>query len=290
MSILNDKKEQEYLRRSGQILASCLIHLGEMLKPGQNAAELNQYCLDFFKKYDAKAAFLGYMGFPHALCTSINQEVVHGLSTKNKVFKVGDVVSFDLGVYYKGLITDSARTFLVTKDGSSDLSGVYTEYSKPEISKQFFSATSQTATDEAKQKLIIRSETSLLKAMAAIKAGARIGNIGAAVSGYISNYGYGNVTALGGHGVGKAVHEPPYIANIGKKGTGNLLVENMVLAIEPMITMGGGNVKFVPDPVFKWDEVITTDHSVAAHFEDTVLITKKGCEVVTRITSAEILP
>jgi len=290
MSIISDKKEQDSLRRSGLILGSCLIHLGEMLKPGVNAAELNLYCLDFFKKYDAKAPFLGYMGFPHALCTSVNHEVVHGLSDKTKVFKVGDVVSFDLGVYYKGFITDSARTFLVTTSGSDDLSHVFDEFSQPETTKQFFSATSQTATEIAKQKLIVRTETALIKALDAIKAGARIGDIGAAVGGYVSGFGYGNVTALGGHGVGRAVHEPPYISNIGKKGTGNLLVENMVLAIEPMITMGGGKVKFVPDPIFKWDEVVTTDHSIAAHFEDTILVTKKGCEIITRIPKEQVLP
>jgi methionyl aminopeptidase len=289
MSIISDKKEQEYLKQSGLILGSCLIHLGKMLKPGMNAGELNRFCIEFIKKHNATAPFLGYTGFPHTLCTSVNHEVVHGLSNDEKVFKIGDVVSFDLGVNFKGFITDSARTFLVTETGSADLSAVYEEYSKPQTSKQFFSASPDTATVESKEKLIVRTETSLIKALNAIKAGSRLGDIGAVIQNYVAGFGYGNVTALGGHGVGRAVHEPPYIANIGKKGTGNLIVENMVLAIEPMITMGGGKVKFVPDKKYGWDEVNTTDYSIAAHFEDTILVTKQGCEIVTRVNEKDLI-
>lgn len=289
MSIISDKKEQEYLKHSGLILGSCLIQLGKLLKPGISAGELNRFCIDFIKKHNATPPFLGYTGFPHALCTSINHEVVHGLSNDEKIFKVGDVVSFDLGVNFKGFITDSARTFLVSETGTTDISDVYEEFCKPEISKQFFSASPDTASTEAKEKLIVRTETSLIKALNSIKAGSRIGDIGAAVENYVSGFGYGNVTALGGHGVGRAVHEPPYIANAGKKGTGNLVVENMVLAIEPMITMGGGKVKFVSDKKYGWEEVVTTDYSIAAHFEDTILVTKKGCEVITRIDDKDLL-
>jgi methionyl aminopeptidase len=290
MSIISDKTEQSNLRQSGRILASCLIHLGNMIKPGMSASKLNSFAIDFIKKNGGTTPFLGYGGFPHALCTSINNEVVHGLSNEEKIIKIGDVVSLDLGVDFKGMITDSARSFLVGSDGSLGLSSVYEQYSKPEISKQLFSANHETASDETKMKLLVRSQESLSRAIAVIKAGCRVGDIGFAISDYVNIFGYGNVSALGGHGVGRAVHEPPYIAHTGKKGTGSLLVENKVIAVEPMITLGGGNVKFVNNKKYNWEEVLTADYSLAAHFEDTILITKKGCEVMTRISVQDLIP
>jgi len=290
MSIISDKTEQSNLRQSGRILASCLIHLGRLIKPGMSAGELNRFSIDFIKKNGGTTPFLGYGGFPHALCTSINHEVVHGLSNDEKIFKVGDVVGLDLGVDFKGLITDSARSFLVMENGAAELSEVYDEYAKPATSKQLFSANKDTASAETKMKLLVRTEESLTRAMNILKAGSRVGDIGSAISSYVNTFGYGNVSALGGHGVGRAVHEPPYISHIGKKGIGALLVENKVIAIEPMITLGGGKIKFVADKKYGWDEVQTTDYSLAAHFEDTILITKKGCEVMTRIQKEDLIP
>lgn len=289
MSIISDKSEQANLRQSGRILASCLIHLGRMIKPGVSAGDLNRFSINFIKKNGGSTPFLGYGGFPHALCTSINHEVVHGLSSDEKIFKVGDVVGFDLGVDFKGMITDSARTYLVTENGAADLSEVYSEYAKPVASKQLFSANIDTASVETKMKLLVRTQESLTRAINVIRAGCRVGDIGDAIGNYINIFGCGNVSALGGHGVGRSIHEPPYIAHTGKKGVGGLLVENKVIAVEPMITLGGGKVKFVADKKYGWDEVQTTDYSLAAHFEDTILITKKGCEVVTRILSEDVL-
>jgi methionyl aminopeptidase len=290
MSIISDKIEQSNLRQSGRILASCLIHLGNMIRPGMSAGELNRFSIDFIKKNGGTAPFLGYGGFPHALCTSLNHEVVHGLSSDEKIFKIGDVVGLDLGVDFKGMITDSARSFLITENSAADLSKVYEEYAKPVVSKQLFSANIDTASDETKMKLLVRTQESLTRAINILKAGCRVGDIGSVVGNYVNTFGYGNVSALGGHGVGRAVHEPPFIAHNGKRGVGALLVENKVIAIEPMITLGGGKIKFVVDPKYSWDEVQTTDYSLAAHFEDTILITKKGCEVITRVLSEDLIP
>ena len=289
MAIINDKKEQELLKQSGRILASCLIHLGKLIKPGISAGDLNRFSIEFITKHGATPPFLGYMGFPHALCTSVNNEVVHGLSGDEKILKEGDLVSLDLGVDFKGLITDSARTYLVSSTGIYDDQEFYDQYSKPVNSKQLFSANKDTATIESKLMLLIRTKESLNRAIKAVKSSGRIGDIGAAVSNYIENFGYGNVSALGGHGVGRSVHEPPYIPHFGKQGQGSLLVENMVIAIEPMITMGGGKVKFVADKKYGWDEVFTSDYSLAAHFEDTLIITKKGCEAITQIEENDLL-
>ena len=303
MAIISDKIEQEHLKYSGRILASCLLHLEKMLKPGLKAEEINLFSEKFIRSYEAVPPFLGYYGFPHSICVSINDEVVHALA-EDKILQAGDLVSLDLGVAYKELYTDAARTFLITEDGIDEqsttdflelLNSIEFKASFPAEKSfgrpSFFGANVHTASREDKLKLIQATHLGLFEGIRPLKSGSKVGDIGQAVNDWIKFYGYGNVTALGGHGVGRSLHEEPYIPHVGKKGSGKLLIENLVIAIEPMITMSDGrNVKFEAKNKYKWDVVKTSDSSLACHFEDTVILTKKGHQILTRVDKTEILP
>ncbi|GAB4147280.1 MAG: type I methionyl aminopeptidase [Patescibacteria group bacterium] len=298
MAIITDLIEKENLKLSGRILKECIAELEKELKPGITAFRLHQIALDYIKQNQAEAPFMGYQGFPHSICVSINDTVVHGLATAEKVFQTGDVVGIDVGVSYKGIITDAARTFLVSENGVDDAvsSRNIMDYAlemnqrksknaeiNHNIKPIFFGANAKTATLEQKRDLIASTFYSLHLGTQAVKAGKRVGDIGFAVNEYIKKFGYGNVTALAGHGVGYYLHEDPSIPHVGKKGQGRILVENMVIAVEPMITMTEGrNVKFDSKNRYSWDEVKTGDGSLAAHFENTMIVTKKGVEILTQ--------
>jgi methionyl aminopeptidase len=185
--------------------------------------------------------------YPAALCVSINEEVVHGIPTKRKKIKNGDVVSIDLGLLHDGLYTDHAITILVGKG------------------------------TPALKKLVATTKEAMLKGIEKAKAGARTGDVGYAIESVLKKAGYGVVRALSGHGVGYAVHEDPFVPNYGTPGEGEKLVPGMVIAIEPMATLGGGRVRVLSDEY----TYVTSDKSPAAHFEHTVLITEKGPEILT---------
>lgn len=252
MSVLiKSKSEIDILREGGKILGSILRVTAERVKEGISTADLDAYAEKEILRAGGRPAFKGYgpkgHEFPSALCTSLNEVVVHGIPSKNMVLKKGDVVSLDLGMLYKGLYTDTATTVTVGTPSA-------------QISK-----------------LLEVSKQALAEAIKQAKPGNRVGDIGNAAQRVIEKAGFGVVRDLVGHGVGYSIHEDPQIPNYGKAGTGMALKEGMVIAIEPMVTVGDYHLEFDDDG---WT-VSTADKSIAAHFEHTVAITKNGAEILT---------
>lgn len=255
MVTLKTKKEIEILREGGKRLAKILKIISKEVKPGVSALFLDEYAEKLIKKGGDIPAFkhfkpdLHSRPFPHSLCVSVNGEVVHGMAKKEKILKEGDIVSLDLGLVHKNLFTDHAITVPV---------GV--------ISKE-------------KQKLIDITREAMMEGIKVAKAGNRVGDIGYTIESFVKPHGYGIVQELAGHGVGYAVHEDPYIPNYGKKGSGIVLQEGMVVAIEPMFTLGKRAIRVLSDGY----TVVTKDGKPAAHFEHTIVVTKKGGVVLTKI-------
>lgn len=247
MAIITAREEVDHLRQSGKIAAQALQEVIRAVKPGVTTRELNAIAEAAIVAAGGRPSFKGYEGFPAGLCTSVNDEVVHGMPSKQRVLVEGDIIGLDIGVEYHGLFSDHAITVPV---GTID-------------------------TD--KRQLLDDTAESLRLALRSVRPGNHIGDIGAAVEGYIKPKGYGIVTQLTGHGVGYAVHEPPAIPNVGKVGTGPVLVVGMVLAIEPMINFGKASVETLDDG---WT-VVTADHQPSAHFEHTVIVNEHGCEIIT---------
>lgn len=253
MSIIKTREEITLLREGGHILARVLADVVGAVRAGISTHELNRIAEEHIRASGGEPAFKGYQAFgarvayPATLCTSINDEVVHGIPSEKRILKAGDIIGLDIGMKYKGLYTDMAVTVPV---GAIDMKA---------------------------QKLIAVTKKSLDIAIAAVRAGATIGDIGHAVQTYVEGEGFGVVRDLVGHGVGHAVHEDPQVPNFGKKGTGMRLKEGMVLALEPMVTERGWKVKIDADQ-WTWR---TRDGSRAAHFEHTIIVTKNGAEVLT---------
>lgn len=248
MAILTSQNDLTNLRRSGKILASALQAARDLVKPGVTTQALNDCAEEVIRQAGGIPAFLGYEGYPGSLCTSLNDEVVHGIPSAKVKLQAGDIIGLDLGVAYEGIFTDAAITVAVDP------------------------------IDDQVKHLLHDTVQALTLALMAVKPGQHIGDIGAAVQDHLEPKGYGIVYQLVGHGVGRSVHEPPSIPNVGKRGTGPVIEEGMVLAIEPMITLGGSDVITKKDG---WT-VATADHSLAAHFEHTVLVTARGCEIITK--------
>ena len=254
--IIKTTEEIEKLREGGKRLATVLAETAKQVRPGITALELDAFAQQKIAELGDIPAFLGYKpaghrkAYPSALCISVNSEVVHGIPKATTVLKEGDVVSLDLGIKHEGLFTDHAVTVPV---------GV--------VSKE-------------KQKLINDTREAMYAGIEAIKPGARVGDVGYAIETSIKKSGkYGIIRVLAGHGVGRAIHEDPYVPNFGKQGRGDKLVPGMVIAIEPMLTLGTENVTETSDGY----TLKTTDGSCAAHFEHTVLITETGYEILTEI-------
>ena len=247
MAIITSPNEIASLRQSGWILAQAVQAVVREVQPGVTTESLDRIAAGEIRRLGGQPSFLGFNGFPASLCTSVNQEVVHGIPSPYRVLKEGDIVGLDLGVVFEGMYTDHAVTVPVGN-----------------ISK------------EAAQ-LIDDTKKSLQQGLKVVKAGARVGDIGAAMEGYLKPKGYGIVRQLTGHGVGRGVHEEPSIPNFGKAGTGPVLEAGMVLAIEPMVTLGSHAVGTHTD---HWT-VVTEDDSLSAHFEDTIIVTRNGCEIIT---------
>lgn len=256
MISLKTKEEIANLRDGGKILAEVLNTVAHLAMPGISTFRLNEVAEDLIQKFGARPSFKNYRPekksppYPTALCTSLNDEVVHGVPSKERILQDGDVLGLDLGIWYGNLCTDSAVTVGIGA-----------------ISK------------EAK-KLINVTEESLYKGIKEAKAGNSIGDIGFAISKTIEPYGFSVVRDLVGHGVGHGVHEDPQIPNYGQKGQGLKLKEGMILAIEPMIAVGDYRIKFSDRDAFGY---VTRDGSLAAHFEHTVAVTENGPEILTRI-------
>lgn len=247
--IISSSSELKALREGGKILAQLTQKLKEAVEPGKNAASINELAKKLIHKAGAMSAFEGYQGFPGVVCVSLNEEVAHGIPHETKIFHEGDIVSIDFGIIYKEFYTDHAITFAL---GS-------------EISIQ-------------KRALIEVTEGALAVGIQAVRAGVRTGNIGAAIEDFIKKRGnFGIVRKLVGHGIGRKIHEEPKIPNFGFANTGYKLSEGEVIAIEPMLTLGSGEVVLEEDnQTYK-----TIDGSAAAHFEKTLVVTEDGAEVLT---------
>lgn len=241
MVILKRPDEIEKMRASNRIVAEILAALQEKTKPGITTIELDRYSEEMAKKKGAKPAFKGYRGYPFALCTSVNAEVVHGMPS-NRILKSGDIISLDFGVYYKGYYGDAAITVPI-----GDIS-------------------------EEAMKLLKITEQSLYDGIRQAKVGNRLGDISSVVQNCVEAAGFSVVRDFGGHGIGKRLHEEPHVPNYGIGGRGIELKSGMVLAIEPMVNTGTYKVNILDNG---WT-VVTEDGKLSAHFEHTVAITEQG--------------
>ena len=251
MSKVNIKTQDEIekMRQGGRIAARVLDEVSYAAKPGVTTLELNDLAEEIIRKAGAKPSFKGFNHYPAALCVSINDEVVHGIPLDSRQIKEGDIVGLDMGVYYQGYHTDTAITI-----GVGEIS-------------------------EKARKLINVTKQSLANGLAKIKDGAYLGDVQFAIQKTIESAGFGVIKDLTGHGVGRELHEDPAIPNYGQKGKGLLLKEGMTLAIEPMVAAGDWHIGMCSDG---WT-MVTADSSLSAHFEHTIVVTKNGCEILTKI-------
>jgi methionyl aminopeptidase len=246
--MIKTPQEIEKMYRSGQILRQVHEAIRPLVVAGASTQDLEEAANAQIDGFGAKAAFKGYHGFPAALCTSLNEQVVHGMPNPKVILKDGDILSIDCGVIVDGFYSDAAVTYAI-------------------------------GTPSAKtKKLLGVTQASLEAAIAAAVVGGRLGDISAAVQELCEAEGFGVVREFVGHGIGRAMHEDPQVPNFGSRGKGPRLKAGMVLAIEPMINAGAPEVKVLKDG---WTAV-TVDGSYSAHFEHTVALTKVGPRVLTR--------
>lgn len=239
MIILKSRKEIEYMREAGKIVANVHEVLRNAIKPGITTGELDEIAEREIRKYGAEPAFKGYNGFPGSICASINEEVVHGIPGL-KMLKDGDIISVDIGAIYNGYYGDAAKTHPVGK-----------------------------ASEEA-ERLIAVTRQSFYEGLQLCREGNRLSDVSHAIQSYVEKHGFSVVRDFVGHGIGKNMHEDPQIPNYGLPGKGPRLTEGMILAIEPMVNAGSYHVKTLAD---NWT-VITADGKLSAHYEHTVAITK----------------
>ncbi len=246
--ILKSAAEIEQMRPAGRMVGETLAELRELATPGRKLSELDGYVLDKFARLGVTPTFLGYQGFPHTICASVNEEIVHGFATERRLAE-GDILSIDLGATIDGWVGDSAVTF-----GIGSISA------------------------EAERLLAVTAE-SLAAGIAAARIGVRKGDIGAAIQEVIESAGYGVVRGYVGHGVGRDMHEPPSMPNYGRRGSGMTMRRGMVLALEPMATVGDPATAVLDDG---WT-VVTADGSLSAHFEHTVALREgQPAEILTQ--------
>ena len=248
MIIKKSRHEINLMRTAGSIVAEVLEKMKEIVKPGISTIELDEEAEKIIKNNNAIPAFKGYQGFPATLCTSINQEVVHGIPSKDVILQEGDIISVDVGAVYKGLMGDSAITVPVG-----------------EISEEL-------------KKLLEITKQALFDAIAQMIAGNRLyANVSGAIEDKANEYGYGIVKQYGGHGIGRNLHEEPFLYNFRTGMPGPELKSGMVIAIEPMLNLGSSDVHVNHD---KWT-VVTNDGKPSAHFEHTVLVTDDNPVILT---------
>lgn len=256
MITIKTKEEIEILREGGRRLAEIMEVIAQKVEPGISSIELNNLAEKMAIDGEDKPAFLNYRPYgakrpyPASLCVSVNDEIVHGIPNEgDKILKEGDIVSLDMGLIHKGLITDMAITVPVGK------------------------------IDDSARKLIEVCKESLMKGIEAANGGNTIGDIGFAIEKYVRPFGYGIVRELAGHGVGYKVHEQPYVPNFGRKGAGEKLKPGMILAIEPMLNEGTREIILDKDDY----TYRTKDGKRSTHFEHTILITKGKAEILTKL-------
>jgi methionyl aminopeptidase len=248
MITIKSSREIETMATAGRIVAQTLALVGRHIRPDVTTEELDRLAEEFIRSHPgAQPSFKGLYDFPATLCTSINQEIVHGIPSRKRVLHDADIVSVDVGVQFEGLHADSAATFPV-----GDI--------KPEVAR-----------------LLEVTQQALAAGVAQAKAGNHVGDIGSAVQKVAEGAGYSVVRELVGHGIGTAFHEEPQVPNYGKPKRGQRLVPGMTIAIEPMINLGGSAIRTLED---KWT-VVTQDGSMSAHFEHTVAITENGPRILT---------
>ncbi len=250
MSItIKSKTDLAKMREAGRIAARALELAGKSIKPGMTTFQLDKIMHDFIISCGAVPTFLGYGGFPASACISINDEVIHGIPSKKRIIRSGDIVSVDVGATFDGFVGDNAKTFPVG-----------------DISKEA-------------QDLLTVTEASLYAAIEAAQVGARLGDVCHAVEAYCTERGYGIVRQYCGHGIGHEMHEDPEVPNYGRPGHGIRLMPGMTFCIEPMINQKGDGVRVLPDG---WT-VVTANGSLSAHFEHQIAVTKDGPVIMTRV-------
>ena len=248
---IKSEREIQFMRESCKILAKVYEEIEKAIRPGVSTKELDTLAEKLIRSYGCVPNFLNYNGFPGTICASVNEEVVHGIPNKNRILKDGDIISIDCGCIYKGYHSDAARTYAVGT-----------------VSKEV-------------QQLMDVTKQAFFEGIKMAKAGNHLYDISNAIDDYVSPYGYGIVKDLVGHGIGTVLHEDPQIPNFRQKRKGLLLQPGMTLAIEPMINMGTYEIK-----VRGWD-ARTADGLPSAHYENTVLITKNGVEILTKTADLE---
>ncbi|QZT34442.1 type I methionyl aminopeptidase [Caldalkalibacillus thermarum TA2.A1] len=248
MIVTKSKQELELMKEAGRIVA--LVHqaLQEVIEPGITTKELDALAEKVIRSHGATPSFKGYGGFPGSICTSVNEELVHGIPSERKL-KEGDIISIDVGANFKGYHGDSAWTYPVGKISEED------------------------------QRLLTITEESLYRGLAEAKPGARLSNISHAIQTYVEAAGFSIVREYVGHGIGTKLHEDPQIPNFGPPNRGTRLKPGMVLAIEPMVNAGTRHVRTLDD---NWT-VVTQDKRNCAHFEHTIAITETGYEILTKL-------
>lgn len=252
MISIKSEREIELLKIAGNIVYETHQYLSPFIKEGITTKELDTLAEEFIRSKGATPSFKGYNDYPASICTSINEEVVHGIPSKRRL-RNGDIISIDIGACYKGYHGDSAWTYAVG-----------------EVS-------------EKRKYLMEHTEKSLFVGLSMVKPGNRIGDIGAAIYEYATSHKLGVVRELVGHGVGTSVHEEPEVPNYGKPHTGPVLKEGMVIAIEPMLTLGRRDICILDDD---WT-IETVDNSPSAHFEHTIVVTKDGYKILTGESNGE---
>lgn len=247
--ILKSQREIQIMREAGRVVARVHNAMREAVKPGISTWELDRIALETMQKYDAVSSFLGYRGYPANICTSVNEELVHGIPNKEKILHEGDIISIDIGVRYRGFIGDSAWSYAVGQ------------------------------ISEKANHLMQVTEASLYAGIKEMVVGKRIVDVSRAVQQTVETEGLHVVREYTGHGVGRQMHEPPQLLNyVGTDPDGNLVMEaGLVVAIEPMVQIGTWQTRTLRD---EWT-VISKDHSLSAHFEHTVAITHNGPEILT---------
>lgn len=245
---LKSTQEIDLMARGGAVIGALFQEVSGRVVPGLSTGELDVFCEEFIRSHDgAVPAFKGLYGFPGAVCISVNEEIVHGIPREDRILQEGDIVSVDVGVKLDGWCSDSAWTFPVGE------------------------------VDTPTSALLEVTEASLEAAVQAAQVGGHVGDIGAAVMATVGDRSMGIIRDLVGHGIGREVHEEPQVPNVGRVGYGPLLREGMVLAIEPMLSLGSDQIRTLEDG---WT-VVTADRTRAAHFEHTVALTGEGPRILT---------
>ncbi len=247
MIVIKSKEEVELVAKACEVAGQLLKEVAGIIRPGMSTWELDQFIENYILKHDQKPAFKGYDGFPAAACISVNDELIHGIPSKSKILKEGDIVSVDLGTIYKDYYSDAARTYPVGKINTEN------------------------------ERLIKVAEESFFEGLRFCRKGNRLGDVGHAIQSYVEAAGFSVIRDYVGHGIGRNMHEAPPVPNYGKAGYGPQLMPGMVLAMEPMIAVGDYDVEVLDNG---WT-VVMCDGKNSAHYENTIVITDGEPRVLT---------